>query len=231
MVAHRRNIRPECPGHPSAHRYRDPASTASLPLASILVSCRLLVGASFLLVGGCGGGKLGSFDTPEPAGPSNKLAELFGFAKDRNAPSEGPQSRRISCPEIVVLDGTGVARFHAGSPPSNENLRVQYSIEDTARECSIKDDKLVLKVGISGKVLLGPAGSAGSFSVPVRVAIVRNGDQSAVASKLFRTPATIAARRTEESFTIVSEPIVVPFIHDRADEDYTIKVGIDSAGS
>jgi hypothetical protein len=200
---------------------------STVPPCSIRLATLALVGASILLAGGCGVGKLGNFDAPDTAG-SGKLAELLGLSKH---PETGDaQGRRVSCPEIVVLDGTGVARLYAGSPPSSTNLRVQYSIEDTARECSIADDKLVLKIGIAGKVLLGPAGTPGSFSVPVRVAVVRNADQSPVVSKLYHAAATIAARRTEESFTIISEPISLPFIHDRAEADYSIKVGIDSAG-
>jgi len=188
-----------------------------------------LVGASILLAGGCSAGKRGNFDAPDTAG-SSKLAELLGLSKHPAAETGGAQSQQVTCPEIVVLEGTAVARFYAGSPPSSTNLRVQYSIEDTARECSIRDDKLVLKIGIAGKVLLGPAGTPGGFSVPVRVAVVRNSDQSPVVSKLYHAAATITAKRTEESFTIISEPISVPFVHDHAEGDYSIKVGIDSAG-
>lgn len=186
------------------------------------------LGAMILLAGGCSARKLGTFDAPDTAG-SNKLAELLGLSKDPGAATGDVPGRRVSCPEIVILEGTAVARLHAGSPPSSGNLRVQYSIDDTARECSIRDDKLVLKIGIAGKVLLGPVGSPGSFTVPVRVAVVRTSDQSPVVSKLYRAAATIAAKQTEESFTIISEPISVPFVHDHAEEDYSIKVGIDSA--
>lgn len=196
----------------------------------IAMSSRLLVGVPILFLCGCGAGNLGNFDQPAASGSGNKLAELFGLGKKEAPAPANAQGGKVACPDIVVLEGTGVARFHAGSPPENANLRVQYSIEDTARECSFRDDKLVLKVGIAGKVLLGPAGSPGNFTVPVRVAVVRTGDQSVVASKLYRASATIPAKRTEEGFTVVSEPINVPMLHERADEDYSIKVGIDSAG-
>lgn len=195
---------------------------------------RLFVGVPILFLVlflcGCGAGNFGNFDQPAASGSGNKLAELLGIGK-REAPAQQEvRGRGVTCPDIVVLEGTGVARSHAGSPPENANLRVQYSIEDTARECSFSDDKLVLKVGIAGKVLLGPAGSPGNFTIPVRVAVVRIGDQSVVASKLYRASATIPAKRTEEGFTIVTEPINVPLVHERAEEDYSIKVGIDSAG-
>jgi hypothetical protein len=198
-------------------------------LIPLCLSTRVFVGAAILMVGGCGSaGKLGSFDSPDAS--DSKLAKLLGLAKEEGAPSGETQGRRVFCPEIMILEGTEVARFHAGSPPSNSNLRVQYSIEDMARECSIRDDTLVLKIGIEGKVLLGPAGSPGNFTIPVRIAVVRRSGQSLVVSKLYRAAATIAAKRTEESFTIVSEPISVPFIREHSEEDYSIKVGIDSSG-
>jgi hypothetical protein len=188
--------------------------------------------AAILLAGGCSAGKLSSFDAPDTAG-SSKLAELLGIAKDPGpavADAIGDaKGRRVTCPEIGVLEGTEVARLYAASPPSSTTLRVQYAIDDTARECSVRDAELVLKIGVAGKVLLGPAGSPASFTVPVRVAVVRKTDQTAVASRLYRVAATIAAKRTEESFTVVSEPISVPFIHAHSEEDYSIKVGIDSA--
>lgn len=191
-------------------------------------SLRLSLFALVLAVGGCGAGKLGDVEASDSAG--SKLAKLLGLSKRQNDPAGDAQGQRITCPDTTILEGTEAARFYAGSPPSNANLRVQYAIEDTARECSHRDDKLVLKVGVAGKVLLGPAGNPGSFSVPVRVAVVRTSDRATVASKLYHAPATITAKRTEESFTVVSEPISVPFVHEHSEDDYSIDVGIDSAG-
>jgi hypothetical protein len=204
-------------------------SVGYLPSRKLIRATALIcLYASISTIGGCGGaGKLGSFDSPETSG--SKLAKLLGLSKEEAGSSKDSPGRRVFCPDIMILEGTEVARFYAGSPPSNSNLRYQYSIEDMARECSVRDDQLVLKIGIEGKVLLGPNGSSGNFSVPVRIAILRRGDQSPIASKLYRAATTIAAKQSEESFTIISEPISVPFISDHAEENYTIKVGIDSA--
>lgn len=185
--------------------------------------------ALLLLAGGCAESKLGGFDAPEGSSPG--LAKMFGFSKPATGAAGEARGPRVSCPAISVLEGTAVERLYAGTPPSNANLRIQYALEDTARECSIRDDKLVLKVGVAGKVLLGPAGGPGNFTIPIRIAVVRVGDGTLVVSKLYRAAATIPAKRTEESFTVVSEPIVVPYVHEHAEEDYAIKVGIDSAGA
>ncbi len=100
---------------------------------------------------------------------------------------------------------------------------------DVARDCTRSGNDILMKVGVEGRVLLGPAGSPGSFTVPVRIAVRRDSDQKPAAAKLYQVPATIAAGETAGSFTLVTDPIAVPFLTTHADDDYTILVGFDSA--
>ena len=139
--------------------------------------------------------------------------------------------RHIFCPEVLILEGTAASQAYAGTPPSSANLRYQYALDDTARECTLDGDQLAIKIGVAGKVLLGPAGSPGGFSVPVRMAVLREHDNQPIVSKLYRAAVTVAAGETRADFTIVSEPLRVPFIQDHAEDDYTIKVGIDEGAS
>jgi hypothetical protein len=177
---------------------------------------------------GCGG-HLGNFDTPEPGG--SKLANLLGFKSNDAPAAPGAEVRHIFCPQVVVLEGTAASRSYAGTPPSSATLRYQYALDDTARECTLEGDQLAIKIGVAGKVLLGPAGSPGSFSVPVRMAVLREHDNLPIVSKLYHAAVTVAAGETRADFTIVSEPLQVPFIQDHAEDDYTIKVGIDEGPS
>jgi hypothetical protein len=175
------------------------------------------------------GGRLGNFDTPEPGG--SKLAKLLGFKSNDAPAAPGTEVRHIYCPQVIVLEGTAASQAYAGTPPSSANLRFQYALDDTARECTLEGDQLAIKIGVAGKVLLGPAGSPGGFSVPVRMAILRERDNLPLVSKLYRAAVTVAAGETRADFTIVSEPLRVPFIQDHAENDYTIKVGIDEGAS
>ena len=177
---------------------------------------------------GCGG-HLGTFDTPETGG--SKLANLLGFKSNDAPAAAGAEVRHIFCPQVIVLEGTAASQAYAGTPPSSANLRYQSALDDTARECTLEGEQLAIKIGVAGKVLLGPAGSPGSFSVPVRMAILRERDNQPIISKLYRAAVTVAAGETRADFTIVSEPLRVPFIQDHAEDDYTIKVGIDDGES
>ena len=184
---------------------------------------------------GCGG-HLANFDAPQSPdsnGPpgAKLLATMLGMKRNEPASdvaaAPGPQDRHIFCPEVVLLEGTEASRAYAGTPASSANLRYQFALTETARECALDAGELKLKIGVAGKVLLGPAGSAGSFTVPVRMAILRKSDNEPEVSKLYHATVNVGQSETEADFTIVSEPIHVPFIQDHSEEDYSIRVGID----
>ena len=197
-------------------------------LVPIHIAKSILAAPVVLGLAGCGS-HLGTFDTPETGG--SKLPNLLGFKSNDAPAAAGAGVRHIFCPEVVVLEGTAASQTYAGTPPSSANLRYQYALGDTARECALEGGQLVIKVGVAGKVLLGPAGSSGSFSVPVRVAVLRERDNQPIVSKLYRAAVTVGANETRADFTIVSEPLYVPFIQDHAEDDYTIKAGIDEDAS
>jgi hypothetical protein len=197
----------------------------------IHIANSILAAPVVLGLAGCGG-HLGTFDTPQTqGGGSQVLAMLLGFKSNDAPAAPGTQVRHIFCPEVVVLEGTAASQTYAGTPPSSANLRYQYALDDTARECTLEGDQLAIKIGIAGKVLLGPAGSPGSFSVPVRMAVLREHDNQPIVSKLYSAAVTVAAGETRADFTVVSEPLRVPFIQDHAEDDYTIRVGIDEGAS
>ena len=127
-----------------------------------------------------------------------------------------------------MLDGTSSYRTYAGTEQTNDAVRYQFSMGEVARECTKSGKEILLKVGVEGRVLLGPAGSPGSFTVPVRIAVRHDGDGKAVATKFYQVPATIEAGSDATAFQIVSDPITVPFLTANADDDYTILVGFDT---
>ena len=184
----------------------------------------LLGAAALLAVAGCGG-HLGNFDAPEAGG--SKLGNLLGFKSNDAPAAAGTQVHHIFCPQVLILEGTAASQAYNGTPPSSGNLKYQYSLTDTARECTLDGDQLAIKIGVAGKVLLGPAGSPGSFSVPVRMAVLHEKNNEPVTSKIYHASVTVTNGETQADFTIVSDPLRVPFIQDHAEDDYAIKVGID----
>ena len=75
-------------------------------------------------------------------------------------------------------------------------------------------------------MLLGPAGAAGRFDVPIRVAVFSETQGKPVESKLFRMGVSVPAGQASVPFQFVSENVVVRIPPGHTGE-YSIKVGID----
>ena len=59
--------------------------------------------------------------------------------------------------------------------PTALTLRYQATFGTTARECRVAGASLTMRVGVEGRVILGPAGSPGTIEIPLRYAVVRGG--------------------------------------------------------
>lgn len=182
-----------------------------------------------LALAGCGGGA-GSLE-PGGESTSNKIASILAFGTPSTPAlpaGAGANTVTLVCPTIDVPDGAAALRV--GGQDSN-SVRYQYSLGETARECALNGNQISIRVGVEGRVLVGPAGGSGSFSVPVRIAIQRVGDLKIASSKVYKVAASIAPGESQGSFQLVTDPIVVPYIHEDATDDYTIVVGFDGARS
>jgi hypothetical protein len=172
---------------------------------------------------------IGSFDTDEPA--QAKWNNLMALVQFKPLPQQPAPTDALVCPEIQILDGTSADRIYAaGNEQSNETVRYQFSIDDVARGCQINGGQVAMKIGVAGKVLLGPAGSPGSYPAPIRVAIIDLSTDSPVVSKLYQVPTSVPDGQTEAPFTLVTDPLSIP-VRDHFAANYTIKVGFDSAGN
>jgi hypothetical protein len=132
----------------------------------------------------------------------------------------------IDCPQIEIQDGTSAIRVGGDS---NESVRYQFDITDTARQCQPlpQANQFTLTVGVAGRLLIGPAGSPGAYSASLRVVIRRESDQKPIASKVYRIESNTGSASLG-SFQFETEPFTLPFPHKQMDVDYTILVGFDN---
>jgi hypothetical protein len=173
------------------------------------------------LAGLCGA--CGSF---EPGGAKGVLSNMVSFgAPQEAAPAAGPAAAtEVDCPQIEVQDGT--AAFRVGGQ-TNDSVRYQFDIANTARECHVQGGQFGVKVGVAGHLLIGPAGAPGAYSAQLRIVIRRDSDQKPEVSKVYKIEADTAGA-SQAPFQFVSEPIMLPFTRQQADQDYTILVGFDN---
>src|SRR5258708_38650187 len=100
-------------------------------MRSALASAAVLLAA---LLPGCS--SLGS-DVPS-ASLSDTAANLLAFNRTSapQMPAPPKQAVEVDCPTIEVQDGTASLRTYSGGE-ANGNVRYQYSLGDTARECNV----------------------------------------------------------------------------------------------
>ena len=186
-----------------------------------------LTAVALLALAGCGGG---------PSGNSGDAADVLGNLAAFNSPRapDLPPARRrevpVDCPIVQVADGQSAYRAYAGADRSSAGVKYQYSIGEVARECIAADGQIEIRIGISGYVQAGPAGASGTFNVPLRVVIRREGSDAAVVTKIYRVPTSIPPGDAATTFAHVTETINLPYLREAADEDYSIFVGFDGSG-
>ena len=101
-------------------------------------------------------------------------------------------SQDINCPDVTVADGGAALRVGG---PENSSVRYQFNIGDTARQCDpAGPGQAGVKIGVSGQVVIGPAGQAGTFSAPVKITVTRLTDNTSVFSQTYRAEATTGRR-------------------------------------
>jgi len=130
----------------------------------------------------------------------------------------------LECPVVEVEDGAATARVGG---PENSAVRYQFDLVDTARECQPQGQQFSLKVGVSGLLLIGPAGSPGAYSTNVKVLVRREVDQKTIFEKTYRVEADTAGG-VQAPFRTVTEPIILPFTRTDLNDDYSIFVGFDN---
>lgn len=165
-----------------------------------------------------------ALDMPEI--PKIGLPKLFGGGDEGQPP---PPGATPDCPFIFLDPGASMLRSPAEA--DSASVRYQLSIRETARECVIEGDRLSVKVGIEGLVILGPQGQAGSYGGNLRVAIRDIRKDTVVTSKTLRAGAAVTSGASQAPFQIITDPFVLSVNSPKAQEDYEIIIGFTQGGA
>jgi len=219
-------------GMREAGRYarRPLLATAVLALLPLLEACSGLLGSS----PPADPQTTSTVSTPAPTsspGLTDRLSSFFAGAPTKNATEGvGGRSTDIDCPLVEVRKGASTLSVNANErDPSATALRYQVSIGRTARQCAVVGTDMRIKVGVQGRVILGPAGGPGNIEVPLRYAVVDDGpDPKTIVTKFFRIPVSVGPDQTNVPFTHVDEDLTFPMPKANDDLDsYVIYVGFD----
>jgi hypothetical protein len=90
---------------------------------------------------------------------------------------------------------------------------------------------MIVKVGVQGRVILGPMGAPGRLDIPLRYAVVREGPQpKTVVTKFKRIFATVAPGETHVQFVDIEEGLTFPMPPKSELDAYVVYVGFDEIG-
>lgn len=132
----------------------------------------------------------------------------------------------IDCPGMMVRSGASTWQVPSGT--NSTNLRYQGSLGQLARECAVLGDSMTIKVGVEGRVLVGPKGGAGSLAVPLRIALVQEGPQpKSVWTKFYSVPLNVPQGQTQITFTHVEDDLTFAIPPSKDLSNYVIYVGYD----
>jgi len=199
------------------------------------------------LASGCSMGLLGtsqpqpapepaaSADTPKPSSFRERMTALFS---GRPAPPPPPEAggsaaaRSVASDDCPTVDVRSGASTYALGPPGAEatatTLRFQATIATTARECTVLAGRMTLKVGVQGRVILGPAGGPGQIEVPMRLALVQEGvEPKTIWTQAYRVPVAIPPGQNNVPFVHIEENINFPLPKPAELDAYVVYVGFD----
>lgn len=159
------------------------------------------------------------------------LAERLSLSRGSTNREPVPQRTRPDdrpCPRAVIRDGTQTLRvYERGGEGDPQFIRYQGSILKIARECTYSGDEIVsVKFGVSGRVVIGPRGAPGTYSVPIRAVFMPRGGKPAW-SELFNQSVTIPEGDTSADFVMVQQTPAISIEPGRTVSDYTVFVGFD----
>jgi hypothetical protein len=189
----------------------------------------LLLGAAML--SGCSSASsVGSADSSF----TSRFTSLFSTAKPgvTQPSSPTPSAPDVECPGVDIRTGASTLNIAGKAGPATAgDLRYQLSFRQTARECAVQGGLMSIKVGVEGRVILGPLGGPGIVDVPLRYAVVQEGPQpKTIVTKFKRFPVSVVGDQTNVSFVDIEEGLAFP-VPERADLDaYVVYVGFDDFG-
>jgi hypothetical protein len=179
---------------------------------------------------------------PPPAAPppaanntsfTNRVRSWFvGDPNDSmtTAPNRNQASIDFNCPGVDYRQGAATYNITDSKSTENAALNVKYlaSFVKTARECDVRGDNVTIKVGVQGRVVVGPAGSPGTVTIPLRYALVKEGIEPMVLwTKFFPVTVTIPSTNLNVPFSHIEEEMTVPIPPAEQLAAYVVYIGFD----
>jgi hypothetical protein len=205
-----------------------------LPLLASAVTAAVTVAACSSwssMTGGAAPEPAAATPTASSDGSFTSRVKSF-FSGDSGKLSSPAASGETVCPGVEYRQGAATWAVN-GSAAENAALSLKYQVSflQTARECIVADGNVTIKVGVQGRIVVGPAGGSGTLNIPLRYALVREGVQrKTLWTRLFTVPVSIEPGQLNLTWLHVEEEMTVPRWSSQDSEALVIYVGFDPDG-
>jgi hypothetical protein len=174
---------------------------------------------------------------PPPATPNSpSFTQRFtnwvggGSSTTTTAQGDAPTAPAdLDCPGVEIRQGASTYALSAADNGSAAlSLRYQANFVRFARECVLRGPNVTLKVGVEGRVILGPAGTPGEIKLPVRLAVVKEGlNPQTIWTKFYMVPVQVPPGQSNIAFVHVEEDMTFPMPPGNQFDQYVVYVGFD----
>lgn len=190
-----------------------------------------------LLAGSCASS--GGGTNPPSAAPANSLNGFSGsgslYDVFTGSSAKAPQTVAgaqpdINCPPVEVRQGASTLTIGSNGNQSAMTLKYQGEFTREARDCAVVGGNMVMRIGVQGRVIVGPAGVPGQVEVPLRIAIVQEtpGGARPITTKFIRIPVAVGSNGSNPVFTHIEEGVTFPVPTPTSSlDDYIAYVGFD----
>jgi len=164
----------------------------------------------------------GSEDTSASAVTEDKLLET---AK-ADTGTDFPAGMSTHCPQVVAWPRDRLLTVYQPGHVGDSNSVVHRGeITKMARECQLYSDRVIVKYGFAGRVLLGPKGGPGSVTLGVNVRVA-GAQQNTLATDKMNVTTTVPPGNPAGYFSMVRE-IAFPIAVGTRPEDYKVFVAFE----
>jgi len=127
------------------------------------------------------------------------------------------------CPPIKVRQGGGAIFSYLPNRVGDASaLNFQAVIDGQSRNCIVSNGLITVKMGVVGRMLLGPNETQESLDLPLRFAVERN--NVTVFSQVYKIPVSVSPPDRSAEFVKIVENVAIPYI---GGEDIVMWVGFD----
>ena len=197
----------------------DKALRSGAVVVRIAAAAALGIGLSACSMGGMFGGG------GQPSAQTQALQNATATPDQIAAMSPALLAIATECPPIKVRPGAEAVYFYGKGQVGNpRDLQYQAVIDKQSRNCTVSNGLITVKMGVVGRLMLGPAGNQQSVDLPLRFAVER-GDSTPLYSELYQIPVAVTPPAQAGDFVKVVDNVQIPYV---AGDEITIWVGFDS---